>query len=82
MDVKTKELVAIGASVTANCIPCLKFHLSKAIATGASNRDLADAVRIGRLVRKGAGGKWDEEARSLLGESESEDNSASACGNL
>jgi len=85
MDSKTKELIAIGASVTANCFPCLKFHLSKARETGASDRDVADAVRVGRLVRKGAGAKWDEEAGELLGQpsdSQSRDNSATSCGDL
>jgi AhpD family alkylhydroperoxidase len=82
MDSKTKELIAIGASVTANCVPCLEFHLLKAREAGASDCDIADAVRVGRLVRKGAGGKWDEEARVLLGESESKDSATSACGSL
>ncbi|MHC5090308.1 MAG: carboxymuconolactone decarboxylase family protein, partial [Planctomycetota bacterium] len=30
VDVKTKELIAIGASVSANCQPCVRFHLDKA----------------------------------------------------
>ena len=68
MDSRTEELIAIGASVTANCVPCLKFHISKAREVGASDSDLAEAVRVGRLVRKGAAGKWDEEAGVLLGE--------------
>jgi len=29
MDKKTQELIAIGAAVTANCVPCFKFHFSK-----------------------------------------------------
>ncbi len=81
MDTKIKELIAIGASVTANCVPCLKFHLSKARENGATDCDIADAVRVGRIVRKGASGKWDEEARVLLGqlpEVDSEDR-ASGC---
>ena len=30
MDLKTKELIAIGASVSANCIPCVKYHVDMA----------------------------------------------------
>ena len=30
MDTQTKELIAIGASVTANCVPCLRYHLKMA----------------------------------------------------
>ncbi len=29
MDDQTKELLAIGASVAANCYPCMKHHLAK-----------------------------------------------------
>ena len=30
LDKKIKELIAIGASVSCNCHPCVKFHLEKA----------------------------------------------------
>ena len=30
MDEKTKELIAIGASVSAHCQPCLTYHVAKA----------------------------------------------------
>jgi len=68
MDTKMKELIAIGASVTANCVPCLKFHFAKAQEAGASEDEVREAVRVGRMVRKGAAGKWDEEAKSVLGQ--------------
>ncbi len=59
MDVKTKELIAIGASVTANCQPCLKYHVGKAREFGADEQDIAEAIHLGQLVRKGAAGKMD-----------------------
>lgn len=34
MDTQMKELIAIGASVTANCVPCLRYHLKKVRETG------------------------------------------------
>ena len=67
METKIKELIAIGASVTANCIPCLRFHLQQARKAGATPDEIQKAVGVGRMVRKGAAGKWDEEAESLLG---------------
>jgi AhpD family alkylhydroperoxidase len=30
MDEKLKEMIAIGASVTVNCIPCIRYHFDKA----------------------------------------------------
>ncbi len=67
MDTQTKELIAIGASVTANCVPCLRFHLKKARETGVDEAKIQTAVSIGRLVRKGAASNWNEEAETLLG---------------
>jgi AhpD family alkylhydroperoxidase len=67
METKIKELIAIGASVTANCVPCLRFHLQQARKAGATPDEIQKAVGVGRMVRKGAAGKWDEEAESLLG---------------
>lgn len=67
MDLLTKELIAIGASVTANCVPCLRYHLNKGREAGAEEAEIHTAVSIGRMVRKGAASKWDEVAETLLG---------------
>jgi AhpD family alkylhydroperoxidase len=66
MDKKSQELIAIGASVTANCVPCFKFHFAIAREEGASDDDIREAVRVGRMVRKGAAKKWDEEICSMF----------------
>ena len=66
MDAKTRELIAIGASVTANCVPCLKYHYKEARQTGASDDEIREAIGVGRLVRKGAAVKWDDEAGTLF----------------
>ena len=67
MDTKTEELIAIGASVTANCVPCLQYHLRTAQEAGVEEVDIRAAIEVGRMVRKGAARKWDEEATALLG---------------
>jgi AhpD family alkylhydroperoxidase len=67
MDARTEELIAIGASCAANCIPCLRFHLDKARKGGVDEAEIGAAVRIGRLVRTGAARTWDKEAVTLLG---------------
>ena len=71
MDQQTKELIAVGASVTANCQPCLEFHLGKAREYGAVEKDIAMAVAVGKTVRKGAAAKMDEFAKSVSGSSTS-----------
>ncbi|GAM10803.1 carboxymuconolactone decarboxylase family protein [Geobacter sp. OR-1] len=60
MSDKIKELVAIGASFTVNCQPCLQYHAEKAAEYGAAPEEIASAIEIGRCVRKGAGAKMDK----------------------
>ena len=79
MDEKLKEMIAIGASVTANCIPCIQYHFAKAREVGVTNAEIKAAVLIGRAVRKGAAHKWDEEVGSLLSASSSEQNTGCGC---
>ena len=66
MDEKLKEMIAIGASVTANCIPCIQYHFARAREAGLTDTEIKAAVQIGKMVRKGAAQKWDEEIGVLL----------------
>ena len=67
MENKTKLLIAVGAAVTANCQPCLKTAVAEAQQVGAENREILEAIAIGRVVRKGAIGKMDKLASTLTG---------------
>jgi len=65
MDNRIKELIAIGASITANCQPCLEYHVSKALESGASEQEIKEAIKVGKLVRQGAASKMDKFALNL-----------------
>ncbi len=67
MESKTKILIAVGAAVTANCQPCLKTAVSQAQGTGAEEKEILEAIAIGRIVRKGAMDKMDKFASTLTG---------------
>jgi AhpD family alkylhydroperoxidase len=54
MDERTKELIAIGASVGAHCQPCLTYHVDKARESGASDEEIRAAIETGHMVEKGA----------------------------
>lgn len=54
MDERTKELIAIGASIGAHCQPCLTFHVDKARELGISEDDIRAAIDTGHMVEKGA----------------------------
>lgn len=79
MDEKLKEMIAIGASVTANCIPCIQYHFAKAREIGISEAEIKMAVQVGKAVRKGAAQKWDEEIGILLSTSAKEQNAGCGC---
>jgi AhpD family alkylhydroperoxidase len=63
---KTKELVAVGASVIANCQPCLHVHVEKALGAGASPAEVAAAIEVGNRVRKGAAAKMEAFSSRVL----------------
>jgi len=67
LDEKTKELVAIGAAITANCQPCLNYHAAKAREQGAVNAEILAAIEVGKRVRRGAAGKMDGFVSGLVG---------------
>lgn len=65
LDNRIAELIALGASITANCQPCLQYHVKKALESGADEQDVADAIEIGKMVRKGAASNMDKFTASL-----------------
>ncbi len=67
MENKIKLLIAVGASITANCQPCLATAITQAQAAGAENKEIIEAIAVGRIVRKGATGKMDKLASTLTG---------------
>jgi AhpD family alkylhydroperoxidase len=67
MENKIKLLIAVGASFTANCQPCLKTAVTQAQSAGVDTKEILEAIAIGRIVRKGAMGKMDKFASILTG---------------
>jgi len=60
LDAGIKELIAVGASVSANCHPCVKYHMAKAREMKIDEAEIQQAIDVGKMVRKGAGGKMDK----------------------
>ena len=47
LDLKQKELIAVGAAVATRCIPCLANHANNAFTSGATREEIIDAAAIG-----------------------------------
>ncbi len=68
MDERTKKLIAVGASVGANCHPCLEYHVGKAQEFGIERSEILEAVEAGKAVRGGAAAGIDRLTLKLLGD--------------
>jgi len=65
LDERMLRLIAVGASITANCQLCLQANLAKAQESGANEQEIAEAIWVGRMVRRGAASKMEEFVVSL-----------------
>ncbi len=82
MDERTKRLMAVAASVGANCHPCLEYHIGKARELGVQCSEIMEAVEAARAVRGGATAGIDRLALKLLadgGPSRSAEGRESSC---
>jgi AhpD family alkylhydroperoxidase len=80
LDERMKELVAIGATITASCQPCLEYHTAKARELGVSHEDILEAVKVSQQVRRGAQAKMDRfAAQHVTGKDESVPPSGCEC---
>ncbi len=51
---KLEYLIAIGAAVTANCIPCFEHLYAKAVQSGSSMAEIQRATEIAGQIKNGA----------------------------
>ena len=66
MDERTKKLIAVGASIGANCEPCLEYHVAKALEMGLDKDEIMEAVDVGKAVRKGSAAAMDKRVFGLF----------------
>lgn len=59
LDEKTKELIAVGAATTANSQPSLEYHAKIALDEGSDAEEIAEAIEVGKQVRKGVTTRMD-----------------------
>ena len=54
LDRKTKELIAISASLAAKCQGCLEGHIKKALKFGATREEISETIAIAMGVNAAA----------------------------
>jgi len=66
MDEKTKELIAIGAAIAGNCIPCLEWHYKKCIELEIPKEEIKETIELAKIVKDVPVKKINELAKTLL----------------
>ena len=66
LTMQQRELVAIGASLASNCIPCVKFHVRKGREVGLTAEVIREAVEVADTVRQVPARKVLEVATAVL----------------
>lgn len=66
LDRKTKELVAVGASIAANCLPCLEYHFKQCIELSIPIVDIKEAIDMAKRVKEAPTKKVEELLNSLM----------------
>jgi len=63
---KVKELIAIGISVRINCESCLEWHIKNAIYSGATHKEVIEAIEVGMEMGGGPATVTARFAHSIL----------------
>ena len=53
LDAKTKELIALGMSMTAQCKYCVGVHVQKSLDAGATDAEINDVCKVAMLMGGG-----------------------------
>jgi AhpD family alkylhydroperoxidase len=79
---REKELVALGASIASNCIPCIEYHIPQSRLSGLSNLEIRMAIELADKLRKVPADKVMQTALALLDEESParRDNAGGSCG--
>ncbi len=63
-----RELVALGAALGSNCVPCIEHHIPEARKAGLSDRQINEAIRLADKLRQVPARKVLDTALDLLAE--------------
>lgn len=65
---RERELVALGAALGSNCIPCIEHHIPASRKAGLTDSQISEAIRLADAVRRVPARKVFEAALQLVSE--------------
>ena len=66
LSTREHELVALGAAIASNCIPCIEYHIPKARKAGLSDTQILEAILLADKIKQVPAGKVLNTAKILL----------------
>lgn len=76
---RERELVALGAALGSNCVPCIEFHIAASRKLGFEDAQILAAIGMADTVRQVPARKVLDAATELLGASVESDEGEQAC---
>jgi len=77
---RERELVALGASLASNCVPCIEFHIREARKADLTEAEIAATIELADKIKAVPAAKVLEAASGLLSKSNAEPTAATgAC---
>jgi 4-carboxymuconolactone decarboxylase len=64
---KERELVALGAALASNCVPCIEYHVPEARKAGLTDQQISEAIQLADNVRQVPARKVLDTAVGLIG---------------
>jgi len=65
---RDKELVALGAALGSNCVPCVEYHIPEARKAGLNDEQIVEAMHLADRVRQVPAKKVLEVGLQMLGQ--------------
>ncbi len=60
------ELVALGAAIASNCVPCIDYHIPEARKAGLSDAQILEAIQLADKIKQVPARKVVDAAKALL----------------
>ncbi|MBI5483195.1 MAG: carboxymuconolactone decarboxylase family protein [Deltaproteobacteria bacterium] len=76
LNTRERELVAIGAALASNCVPCIEYHIQAARKVGLSDAEIEEAIEYADKIRRVPADKVMDAARCQLGKPDDEPKTA------
>lgn len=60
------ELVALGAAIASNCVPCIEYHIPEARHAGLTDAQILEAIQLADKIKQVPARKVVDVAKTLL----------------